>query len=176
MPPERLCTYVVLSYSQHCVPLVAIYWRDFPTRSHSPEGSSWQHIGSIFVFLPTFLLFDALNDGDTFEVSGLYLVRKTRIAGLQSGVSRMMIDSVVWAQYINVTNTATQTATQPRRYSNSPLMHFVLAAKIHKDLVDCTRCFLHFLLNFFWFIFWPHITLSIPKMSQIFYVLYLVNN
>jgi len=33
------------------------------------------------------------------------------MAGLQSGEGRMMIDSVVWAQYINVTN------TQPRRHS-----------------------------------------------------------
>jgi len=36
------------------------------------------------------------------------------MAGLQSGEGRMMIDSVVWAQYINVTNTH----TQPRRNSN----------------------------------------------------------
>jgi len=36
---------------------------------------------------------------------------KTRMAGLQSGEGRMMIDSVVWAQYINVTDT--QTATSP---------------------------------------------------------------
>jgi len=41
---------------------------------------------------------------------------KTRIASLQSGENRMMIDSVVWAQYINVTDTqtATQTATWPQ--------------------------------------------------------------
>jgi len=38
---------------------------------------------------------------------------KTRMAGLQSGEGRMMIDSVVWAQYINVTDT--QTATSPQR-------------------------------------------------------------
>jgi len=42
---------------------------------------------------------------------------KTRTAGLQSAEGRMMIDSVVWAQYINVTDrhtdrqTDTQTAT-----------------------------------------------------------------
>jgi len=29
------------------------------------------------------------------------------MAGLQSGEGRMMIDSVVWAQYINVTDTQT---------------------------------------------------------------------
>jgi len=37
---------------------------------------------------------------------------ETRMAGLQSGESRIMIDSVVWAQYINVTD------TQPRRHKN----------------------------------------------------------
>jgi len=49
---------------------------------------------------------------------------KTRMAGLQSG---MMINSVVWVQYINVTDT--QTNTQPRRYSNSHLNAVRLAAK-----------------------------------------------
>jgi len=32
---------------------------------------------------------------------------KARTAGLQSGEGRMMIDSVVWAQHINVTDTHT---------------------------------------------------------------------
>jgi len=36
---------------------------------------------------------------------------KTRMAGLQPGEGRVMIDSVIWAQYINVTDT--QTATSP---------------------------------------------------------------
>jgi len=36
---------------------------------------------------------------------------KTRMAALQSGVGRMMIDSVVWTQYIKVTDT--QAATSP---------------------------------------------------------------
>jgi len=35
------------------------------------------------------------------------------MAGLQSGEGRVMIDSVVWAQDINVTDTH----TQPRRHS-----------------------------------------------------------
>jgi len=35
------------------------------------------------------------------------------MAGLQSGEVRMMIDSVVWAQYVNVTDT--QTATSPQQ-------------------------------------------------------------
>jgi len=39
------------------------------------------------------------------------------MAGLQSHEGHMMIDSVVWAQYINVTDT--QTATQPPRDINS---------------------------------------------------------
>jgi len=38
---------------------------------------------------------------------------KTRMAGLRSGEGRLMIDSVVWAQYINVTDT--QTATSPQQ-------------------------------------------------------------
>jgi len=33
---------------------------------------------------------------------------ETRLAGLQSGEDRTMIDSVVWAQYINVTDTSPQ--------------------------------------------------------------------
>jgi len=37
---------------------------------------------------------------------------KTRMTGLQSGEGRMMIDSVVWAQYINVTDTQADTQTQ----------------------------------------------------------------
>jgi len=32
---------------------------------------------------------------------------KTRMAGLQSGEGRTMINSVIWAQYINVTDTHT---------------------------------------------------------------------
>jgi len=49
------------------------------------------------------------------EISLIYRVHiwygETRMAGLQSGEGRMMIDSVVWAQDINVTDT--QTATSP---------------------------------------------------------------
>jgi len=39
------------------------------------------------------------------------------MAGLQSDEGRMMIDSVVWAQYVNVTDR--QTDRQPRRHSKS---------------------------------------------------------
>jgi len=44
--------------------------------------------------------------------------RNTVPAGLRSGDGRTMIDSVVWAQYINVTNR--QTHRQPRRRSKFP--------------------------------------------------------
>jgi len=37
------------------------------------------------------------------------------MAELQAGESRTMIDSVIWAQYINVTNT--ETDRQPRRHN-----------------------------------------------------------
>jgi len=40
---------------------------------------------------------------------------KTRMVGLQSDEGRTMIDSVVWARYINVTDT--QTATSPQQMS-----------------------------------------------------------
>jgi len=49
------------------------------------------------------------------------------MAGLQSVEGRMMIDSVIWAQYINVTDreadrqTDRQTATSP----NAALMHCI---------------------------------------------------
>jgi len=51
------------------------------------------------------------------------------MAGLQSGEGRMMIDSVVWAQYINVTDTQTDTQRdrQTDRHvaiANAALTHF----------------------------------------------------
>jgi len=45
------------------------------------------------------------------------------MAGLQFGKGRMTIDSVVWAQYINVTDTQTATAV-------AALTHCVRAAKL----------------------------------------------
>jgi len=60
------------------------------------------------------LPFDAFNEGDLLELSGLFWCGKTRMAGLQSGKGLMMIDSVVWAQYINVTDR--QTDRQTDRY------------------------------------------------------------
>jgi len=67
---ERLRT----SYSQHCAPLVAIYWSNFPTRSHSLEGSSRQHIFCISDFFTYPLPFDTLNKGDPLDLSLSYLV------------------------------------------------------------------------------------------------------
>jgi len=64
-----------------------------------------------FVTLP----FDALNEGDPLGYRVHIWYGKTRMAGLQSGEGRMMIDSVVWAQYINVTDTPTD--RQTRRHS-----------------------------------------------------------
>jgi len=58
---------------------------------------------------------------------------KTRMAGLQSGEGRMMIDSVVWAQYINVTDT--QTATSPQQMSRQALFR---AAKTRSDVEYCS--------------------------------------
>jgi len=53
---------------------------------------------------------------------------KTRMAGLQSGEGRMMIDSVVWAQYVNVTDR--QTHRQPRRRSKCRANALRRAAKM----------------------------------------------
>jgi len=65
----------VYVFSTYCVPLVAIYWPFFSTRSHSPKGSNWLQIGRIFRHLPTPL--DALNDGVSSSYqSGSYLVRE----------------------------------------------------------------------------------------------------
>jgi len=62
-------------------------------------------IGRIVRLLHIPLSFDASNEGDSLELSGSYLIGKNRMAGLQSGEGRTMIDSVVWVQYTNVTDT-----------------------------------------------------------------------
>jgi len=63
---------------------------------------------------PTFLTFTHLTPSMR-KITSSYRVHiwyeKTRMAGLQSGEGRLMIDSVVWAQYINVTD------RQPHRHS-----------------------------------------------------------
>jgi len=50
------------------------------------------------------------------------------MAGLQSGEGRMMIDSVIWEKYINVTD------TQPRRHSKCHDNALHQAAKINHAL------------------------------------------
>jgi len=67
----------------------------------------------IFPALCTYgIPFDALDEGDPLELSRVHIwYRKTRTAELQSSEGCMMIDSVVWAQYINMTE-----HRQPRRY------------------------------------------------------------
>jgi len=51
---------------------------------------------------------------------------KTRMAGLQSGEGRVMINSVVWAQHINVTDTQPLFVTerQPRHHIKCHPMHW----------------------------------------------------
>jgi len=70
-----------------------------------PSGEWLRFIGRVFRPLHTPLPFDALSE----RIPSSCRVRVTRMAGLQSVEGRMVIDSVVWAQ--NVTMTDTQTAT-----------------------------------------------------------------
>jgi len=65
----------------------------------------------IFRLLTTALPFDAMYEGIASSYRVHIWCEKTRMAGLQAGESRMMIDSVVWAQYINVPDA--QTDRQP---------------------------------------------------------------
>jgi len=74
--------------------------------------SKWlQFIGRIFRLLPIIFPFVALSEGIPSSYRVYIWYGKTRMAALQSGEDHTMIDSVVWAQYINVTYT--QTATSP---------------------------------------------------------------
>jgi len=74
--------------------MTAIYCWDFPTYTYP-------------------LSFDALKKGIPSSYWIYIWYGNTRMAGLKSGKGRMMIDSVVWAQYINVTDTH----RQPRRHN-----------------------------------------------------------
>jgi len=56
---------------------------------------------------------------------------KTRMAGLQSGEGRVIIDSVVWAQYINVTDIHTHSHVTTAIAS---LTHCVRAAKTETEI------------------------------------------
>jgi len=87
---------------------------DKPPNASCPLANDWI-IGRIFRLLPTSLPFDALNEGVPLSYQVHIWYRKTRMAGLRPGEGRMMIDSVVWAQQINVTDT--QTATSPYKMS-----------------------------------------------------------
>jgi len=62
----------------------------------------------VFPTLRTYAIpFVALNEVDPLELLDSYLGRKTKMAELQSGEGRMMIDSVVSVQHINVTDRQT---------------------------------------------------------------------
>jgi len=76
--------------------MAAIYWPDFPT-------------------FPASLPFEALNEGDPPSYRVHIWYGKTKMVGLQSGKGRIMTDSFVLAQYINVTDT--QTAMSPLQMS-----------------------------------------------------------
>jgi len=57
---------------------------------------------------------------------------KTRMAGLQSGAGHTMITSIVWAQYINVTDTQTDShAARCKRRANAVCIG-IRVAKIEK--------------------------------------------
>jgi len=56
---------------------------------------------------------------------------KTRMAH-KYGEGRIMIDSIVWAQYVNATDTQTQTHRQPRRHSKCRANALRRAAKIRE--------------------------------------------
>jgi len=64
---------------------------------------------------------------------------KTRMAGLQSGEGCKMIHSVVRAQYINVTDTQTDSHVA---IENAALAHCICRHKSH-----CTKCILQSLFN-----------------------------
>jgi len=90
-PPDVCARHAVLSRAARWW-MAAIFWPDFPTFISS-------------------LPFGSPNEGDPSSYQVHIWHEKTRMAGLQSGEGRMLIDSVVWAQCIYVTDT--QTATSP---------------------------------------------------------------
>jgi len=63
--------------------MTAIYWPDFPTFTYLSPTLRPQCVGC------------------RRAIGFIFSFGETRMAGLQSGEGRMMIDSVVWAQYIN---------------------------------------------------------------------------
>jgi len=76
------------------------------------------HVVLVLPALRTYAIpFDVLNEGIPFGYRVRIWCGKTRMAGPQSGEGRIMIDSVVREQYINLTDTQTdrQTATSPQQ-------------------------------------------------------------
>jgi len=68
-----------------------------------------------FITYSQYLMRSMMGIPSSYQVHIWY--GETRMAGLQSGEGCTMIDSVVWAHYVNVTDT--QTVTQPCRHGNS---------------------------------------------------------
>jgi len=97
---------------------------------HSPDGSSRQHIGRIFRVLPTPSHMTPSMTGIPSSYGVHIWCGKTRMAGRQSGEGRMMIDSVVWAQYINVTDRQTDRHVA---IANSMPIHWCRVAKWQKS-------------------------------------------
>jgi len=78
---RRLCTPIWAAFRW----MTAIYWPNFPTFTYPSP-----------IWRPQW-------KGCPRAIGFIFGTTKTRMAGLQSGEARMMIESVVWAQYINVT-------------------------------------------------------------------------
>jgi len=74
---------------------------------YSPEAATQPWEWRIDNVLPTFVAF---NDVDPLELSGSYRIWYGKISMAGFSECHMMIDSVVWAQYINVTDTKTATS------------------------------------------------------------------
>jgi len=73
--------------------MTAFYWPDFPTFTY-----------------PSPVWLSMIGFPSSYRVHIWY--GKTRMAGLQSGEGCKMIDSVIWAKYINMTDTRTATSPQ----------------------------------------------------------------
>jgi len=125
MPPERLC----MSYSQHCIPLAGIFWLTVIYQMAALDS-----ILATFsdFYLPLFHLMPSMRG-----IPRAYRVHiwygKTRTAGLQSGEGPMMIDSVVWAQYINVTEW--HTAINVTRHRDSHIAIANAAPTMHSTVI-----------------------------------------
>jgi len=50
------------------------------------------------------------------------------MAGLQSSEGRVIIDAVIWAQYINATDTQTATSPQQQRLAKTLIIRVKLAS------------------------------------------------